>query len=217
MKKNNICAVITGDDQAGIETAGKTADFFEVRIDLIGKAWPEVARRLNKPWIATNRGASQHGKWRGSEGKRTDELLKAMEMGAWMVDIELESPGLAGILRQARGKTKCMVSHHDWKGTPSTARLAKIVNAELSTGAYACKVVTTAGGFQDNIKVMKLFGMFPAVKLIAFAMGAEGVVSRVMAPLAGAYFTYASINDASASAPGQVTVKAMNEIYRFLK
>jgi 3-dehydroquinate dehydratase-1 len=217
MKKNKICAVITGDDKAGIETAGQTADIFEVRIDLIGSAWPEVARSLNKPWIATNRGSSQHGKWAGSEEKRTAELFKAMEMGAWIVDIELESPGLSGILGQARGKTKCMVSHHDWEGTPPTARLAEIVNAALSSGAYACKVVTTARGFEDNITVLKLMGMFPAAKLIAFAMGNEGVLSRVMAPLAGAYFTYASIDAAAASAPGQVTVKAMREIYGLIK
>jgi len=218
MKKNKrICAVITGDDKAGIETAGKTADMFEVRIDLIGKAWPRVASRLHKPWIATNRGTFQHGKWTGSDEERTAELLKAVKMGAWMIDIELECPGLQEIVQQAKGKTKCMISHHDWEGTPPAARLAEIVNNGISAGAYACKVVTTARGFEDNIAVLKLIRMFPAVRIVAFAMGTEGILSRVMAPMAGAYFTYASICDSSASAPGQVTVQAMREIYGMIK
>jgi 3-dehydroquinate dehydratase I len=217
MKRSKICAVITGADKAGIETAGQAADIFELRIDLIGKAWPEVARSLDKPWIATNRGISQHGKWSGSEEKRTAELFKAIELGAWMIDIELESPGLSGILSKAKGKTKCMVSHHDWEGTPPASRLEKIVKSGLSAGAYACKVVTTAKGFEDNIRVLKLIGMFPSARIVAFAMGQEGVLSRVMAPLAGAWFTYASIDDKAASAPGQVTVRAMRELYGLIK
>ena len=217
MKKNKICAVVTGDDRAGIEKAGKTADIFEVRIDLIGSTWPEVVRGLTRPWIGTNRSASQHGKWMGSEEGRTAELVKALELGAWMVDIELDSPGLQVILKQAGRGTKCLISYHDWEGTPPIGKLKEIVNSGLSSGAYACKVVTTAGKFEDNITLLQLIRMFPAARLVAFAMGAEGVLSRVMAPLAGAYFTYASIDDQSASAPGQVTVHAMREIYGLIK
>jgi 3-dehydroquinate dehydratase I len=217
MKKNKICAVITANDPSGIATAGKTADFFEVRIDLIGKDWPQVACKLKKPWLATNRSVSQHGKWNGSEEKRTGELLKAAEMGAWMVDIELESPSLKSVVRKIKGKTNCLVSHHDWLETPATERLAEVVQAELSAGAYACKVVTTARKFEDNACVLRLIRLFPQVKLVAFAMGAEGVLSRIMAPLAGAYFTYASINGSSASAPGQVTAQAMHDIYGLIK
>lgn len=217
MKKNKICAVITAADKAGIEKAGETADLFEVRIDLIGSAWQEIAQRLTKPWIGTNRPVSQHGNWTGNEEKRTAELVKALELGAWMIDIELDSPGLQWIMQQAGSRKKCLVSYHDWQATPPMKKLAEIVNSEITSGAHACKVVTTARRFEDNMTVLKLFGMFPAERLVAFAMGADGVLSRVMAPLAGAYFTYASITDSSASAPGQISAKSMHEIYGLIK
>jgi 3-dehydroquinate dehydratase I len=202
MKKNKICAVITGHDKSGLDRTGEKADLFEVRIDLIGNAWPEVVTRLNKPWIATNRSAAQHGKWTGSEEARTAELLKAVDLGARMIDIELDTKDLPAFVSRIKGKAKCLISHHDWEGTPPAAELAQIVESEITAGAYTCKVVTTAQKFEDNITVLQLMGMFPAARLIAFAMGNAGVLSRVMAPLAGAYFTYASINATAASAPG---------------
>lgn len=217
MKKSKICAVITGNDTTAIEKAAKTADFFEVRIDLIGKTWPEIAGRLNKPWIASNRDTAQHGGWKGNEQKRTAELLRAVELGAWMVDIELGSPELPEIIVKTKGRARCMVSHHDWDGTPSLPGLAKKARACLNTGAYACKVVTTARSFEDNLTVLKLLGMFRSQRLVAFAMGGEGVLSRVLAPLAGSWFTYASIEGAAASAPGQVSVQTMRKIYGLIK
>jgi 3-dehydroquinate dehydratase-1 len=47
-------------------------------------------------------------------------------------------------------------------------------------------------------------------------MGEQGQVSRILCPLAGGYFTYASIESGRESADGQLTVKEMREIYRLL-
>ena len=217
MKKGKICAVITNTNLGAIKWAEKVADFFEVRIDLIGTSWPDIVRDLEKPWIATNRSREEHGLWEGSEEGRAAELLKAAELGAWMVDIELESPSLNLILKETRGRAQCLVSYHDWKGTPPVAVLAKTVERSLSAGAYACKVVGTARRFEDNLKVLRLLQMFPTARLVAFAMGEKGILSRILSPLAGAYFTYASIEGARASAQGQLTVQKMREIYSLMK
>lgn len=217
MKKSRICAVITHDNTAAIGRAANAADFFEVRIDLVGRRWPQIAGGLNKPWIATNRNTAQRGGWKGSERKRIDELLRAVDLGAWMVDIEMDSPALPEILDKSKGKARCMVSYHDWDGTPPLAGLVEKAGACLDTGAYACKVVTTARSLNDNLTVLKLLGRFPSKRLVAFAMGGEGVLSRVLAPLAGSWFTYASIDGTTASAPGQVTAQTMRKIYGLIK
>jgi 3-dehydroquinate dehydratase len=47
-------------------------------------------------------------------------------------------------------------------------------------------------------------------------MGAAGQLSRVLCPLVGGYFTYASIEEGMESADGQITVKSLKEIYRIL-
>ena len=59
MKKPGICAVIANKDLAAITELEPLVGLFEVRIDLIGDGWPEVARGLKKPWIATNRLAQE--------------------------------------------------------------------------------------------------------------------------------------------------------------
>jgi 3-dehydroquinate dehydratase type I len=199
---------------AGIEPL---ADLFEVRIDLIGEGWREVAGRLGKPWIACNRSKGEGGKWRGGESQRIKELLSALELGASIVDIELGTPGLEKVVREIKGRADCLLSYHDLKGTPPLDKMREIIKNQLAAGAHICKVVTTACSFKDNLSALQLIADFPQKKVVSFAMGALGQISRVLCPLAGGYFTYASVGEGSESAAGQITVKELREIYGILK
>jgi 3-dehydroquinate dehydratase type I len=215
--KAKICAVITTTDEAAIASATPLADLFEVRIDLIGAEWPRVARSLNKLWVATNRLASEGGRWGGAENDRLRELLKALDLGASIVDLELATAGLARMVEIVKKKAQCLISHHDFNGTPSLEDLKKIVKRQIAADADICKVVTTANSTEDNIRLLKLYREFAGSRLIAFAMGEKGVLSRVLAPLAGAEFTYASLEAGKISAPGQLTTVQLAEIYGLLK
>ena len=77
-------------------------------------------------------------------------------------------------------------------------------------------MVTTARSFQDNLAVLQIIKDFPETKVVAFAMGAAGQISRVLCPLAGGYFTYASVAEGKESAEGQVTVEELRKIYAML-
>jgi len=48
-------------------------------------------------------------------------------------------------------------------------------------------------------------------------MGEEGKISRIMAPYFGSYLSFASLERGAESAPGQLTVEEMREIFRILK
>jgi len=74
------------------------ADMLELRLDMLGRDWPELVSWIHRPWIATNRSAAEGGHWRGSESRRIEELLKAVSAGAAIVDIELATPGLQAIV-----------------------------------------------------------------------------------------------------------------------
>ncbi len=217
MKKVKICAVITDRDARSIKRAAELADLFEVRIDLIGAGWGEIVPALHKPWIAANRSINEGGKWRRGEKSRIKELLSAIELGAAIIDVELNAEGLKDIVPQIKSKAECLISYHDWKGTPSAARLAIIVRRQMAAGADICKVVTTASVMEDNVSVLKVIGMFPRSRVVAFAMGAGGMLSRVLAPLAGSYFTYASTDQGKESAPGQVPVETMRKLLRIIQ
>jgi len=191
-------------------------DLFEVRIDLIGDSWTEVARQLTKPWIACNRMVEEGGKWDGNEARRIEKLLQAIELGARIVDIEYNAKNVENIIRLIRKRADCLLSFHDFKKTPSLDVLKQIVNKELKAGADICKVVTMAQTFEDNMAVMKLFSEFPGTKMVAFTMGTQGFLSRVMSPLIGAYFTYGAVQKGVESAPGQLPVSDMLAIYEMV-
>ncbi|MGA2158999.1 MAG: type I 3-dehydroquinate dehydratase [Dehalococcoidia bacterium] len=213
MKRLRICAVITDKDVPSIRRAAELADLFEVRIDMIGEGWREIVPALTKPWIAANRSVNEHGKWNGGEEGRIKELLSAAGLGASVIDIELNAEGLKDLVPQIKKKkVGCLISHHDWQGTPPTDELAAIVRRQIKAGADICKLVTTAVKIEDNIPVLEVIRVFPSARIVSFAMGAEGRLSRVLAPRAGSYFTYASTGSGKESAPGQVPAEVMRRL-----
>jgi 3-dehydroquinate dehydratase type I len=217
MNKVKLCASIIDTDIAAVKKIEPIVDLFEVRIDLIGDKWTEVARQLKKPWIACNRMVEEGGKWDGNEARRIERLLQAVELGAKIVDIEYNAKNVDNIIRLIKKRADCLLSFHDFQKTPSLDVLKQIVNKELKAGADICKVVTTAQTFEDNLAVMRLFSEFPDNKMVAFAMGTQGFISRVMAPLIGAYFTYGAVQKGVESAPGQLPVSDMLAVYEMVK
>jgi 3-dehydroquinate dehydratase type I len=217
MKKPKICAVIVSDDPKAVDEIKPLVDLFEVRIDLIGDDWPELVRRLKKPWIACNRTAEEGGGWQGNEARRVEKLLQAIELGADTVDIELATKNLEKVVKLTKKRVKCLLSSHNLEKTPPLDEMKDIVGRQLKAGADICKVVTTAQGFEDNLAVSQLIAEFPGVKLVSFAMGTLGYLSRVLCPLVGGDFTYASIEKGKESAQGQITVSELLEIYEMVR
>ena len=216
MKKGKICAVITNEDIAAISKAEPLVDMFEVRIDLIGQGWQEIARDLKKPWIATNRPSGEGGNWRGDETSRQEELLKALELGAAIVDIELAANCLYEIVPIVKKKAQCIISFHDFDRTPPLDRLKKIIKKQKSAGADICKVVTTAVSFEDNLTTLKLITAYPEEKVISFAMGRDGIISRILCPISGGFLTYVSIGSKMESAPGQLSAQELTGLYEVI-
>lgn len=216
MKQPRLCAAITTADFKAIRQVESLVDLFEVRIDLIGDDWQEIARKLGKPWIACNRSAAEGGQWQGNEARRVEKLLQAVEMGASIVDIELKTKNLANIVRLIKRSAECLLSYHDLEKTPDFDTMRQLTQQQIEAGADICKVVTTARSFEDNLSVLQLIPAFPDKRVVAFAMGDAGVVSRILCPLAGGDFTYASLGEGKESAPGQVTVEQMKNIYEMV-
>jgi 3-dehydroquinate dehydratase type I len=212
MEKPHICAVLTNGNIGSVRSAEPLADLFEVRIDMIGKEWQNVAKEITKPWIATNRMKSEGGMWEGSEDDRRKELLKALRLGANMVDIELSTPDIEEIIPIIKKKAGCIISHHDMRRTPPDAELHRIIEDELAQGADICKLATTARSFEDNARILGIIRDFRPVNIIAFAMGTRGQASRILSPLCGGRFTYASTGEDQKSAPGQITLSQMRNI-----
>ena len=213
MTRPRICAAIVDSDLATVRKAEEFVDLFEVRIDLIGDSWQELAKQLNKPWIACNRSAVEGGQWERGETRRIEELVKAIELGAGTIDIELGTRDLAEVIPVIKRRAECLTSFHDMTRTLPLDSLKEIVQRQLAAGADICKIVTTAQRFDDNITILQLISEFPKVKVVSFARGHLGLITRILCPLVGGYFTYASIGKGRESAPGQITVRDLRKLY----
>ncbi len=216
MHKPRICTVVTGGNADLIRRAEPISDLFELRMDLVGEGWQDMVPHLHKPWIATMRDTLHAGKFTGSEKQRTSQLMRAVELGAGMVDIELDCPSLEVTIKSIKSGARCLVSYHNWDGTPPPEDLSIIVRRQQAAGADICKVVTMAANINDNLTLIDLPSRFPGADIISFCMGPAGMLSRVLSPLAGGYLTYASLDDDMGSAPGQLSVSVLRGIYRKL-
>ncbi len=216
MKKPGICAVLVNNDLEVIRQVEPLIDLVEVRIDLIGDGWQELAKQLKKPWIACNRRADEGGSWAGDEAGRVEKLLEAAGLGADIIDLELRTANLKPAIELIKQRAKCLLSFHHLESTPPLNSLREIVQRQLAAGADICKVVTTAQSFDDNLIVLQLISEFPEARVVSLAMGPLGVASRILCPLAGGDFTYASIETGKESASGQITVAELRKIYEMV-
>ncbi|MCK4274138.1 MAG: type I 3-dehydroquinate dehydratase, partial [Dehalococcoidales bacterium] len=99
-----ICASIVNNDLEAVKKVESLVDLFELRIDLIGNGWQEVAKNLIKPWLACNRRAEEGGGWQGGESERIETLLSAIELGASIIDVELGTPGVEKFVMEIMGR-----------------------------------------------------------------------------------------------------------------
>ena len=216
MKRPRICAVIVNNDPEAVKGIEPLVDLFEVRIDLIGDDWQELVGQLEKPWIGCNRRADEGGGWPGDEASRIERLVRAAELGADIVDIELRTEDLKPARELIGKRAECLLSFHELEGTPPLGEMKEVVRRQLEAGADICKVVTTARKAEDNLTILQLISEFSQARVVSFAMGSLGLASRVLCPLLGGDFTYASIEPGKESASGQITVRELRRIYEVM-
>lgn len=192
----------------------------ELRLDYLRQPQVEpllAARR--GPVIVTSRLAREGGRWRGPERDRQRLLAAALAAGAEYVDIEWTAdPDWRRDMLARRGRTRIILSWHDLTGTPPPARLQEIWQALHQEGADIVKIVTLARTPADCLPVLALIPASRAAgqEIIAFCMGAAGRYSRAVAPLLGAYLTFAVLEHGQESAPGQLTVSELQQLWEIL-
>ena len=72
------------------------------------------------------------------------------------------------------------------------------------------KIVSTAKSVDDATRMLELYNKRGKNNLIAFAMGDEGKISRILCLYLGSPYTYVSLG--KAVAPGQFSVDEVNKI-----
>lgn len=183
----------------------------ELRIDHIKDIDKEklevLLKARNRPVIVTCRPKNEGGRFNGDETSRLDLLRHAISCGAEFIDIEHETQGLDRLVAK-KGKTKIIISSHDFNRTRSLEHLERLYTDMSGNGADLIKIVTHAESILDNFTIFRL--LEGKKNLIAFCMGIYGHISRVLAPKYGSKITFASLGGiGTASAPGQISYDEM--------
>ena len=190
------------------------ADLVEVRLDCLRgpRGLADLATHGKVPKIATII------KFSGTENEQQQTLLSAAKNGFEYVDVELSSPKLQGIVKElSLLGVKPIVSFHDFAEPLSLSELNSVLEREIASGADVCKIVTTAKRIEDNLTILNFTSTACSkTKIVCFAMGELGKVSRLLSPLFGGYFTFASLERGGETAAGQMTIQEMETAYKLL-
>ena len=196
------------------------ADLIEIRLDNLKKhaRLADIARSSKTPLIATNKSTKNHGKFSGSEDDRQRILLDAARNGFEYVDVDLSTPNMKELIRNLREVgAKPIISFHDLNRTPALSQLTKVLEREIAAGADVCKIVTTARRVEDNLTILDFVSKASKkAKIVCFAMGELGKPSRLLSPVFGAFFTFASLDEKRKTANGQLTIQEMRRAYEAL-
>lgn len=169
--------------------------------------------------IATCRRKQFGGHFTGSLTAEFEILTKAAEAGCQIVDLEVESAEECKAAQLAKFRAglraagaALLISFHDFTRTKGLEQAARRI--EAFEPDYV-KVVSTARTLSDNLAVLRLIEDHSlSSHVVGIAMGEEGLLSRVLGPRAGAVFTFASPDDGTETAPGQVSVRTLLDHYR---
>ena len=188
------------------------ADVVELRVDdfSLPQQIPELVKRSPVPCIVTCRPEWEGGRSELPDAERFGILGAVAESNAAYVDVELEA------FRRSRGMLKVLgrliLSAHDFKGRPD--RLYNLVEEMNASPAEVNKVAWMARSVRDNLEAFELL-QTRQKPTVALCMGEAGLISRALAKKFGAFLTFASLRDESATAPGQVTIHDMKRLYRW--
>jgi 3-dehydroquinate dehydratase/shikimate dehydrogenase len=186
------------------------AKLVELRLDYINGA-VNLMRLLNdrpSPVVVTCRRERDGGKWNKSEEQRQMLLRSAIAEGVEYVDLEED---IASQIPRY-GKTKRIVSLHDYRKTPDD--LEEIHARLASQDADIVKLATMANTAHDNLRMLKLIKN-SKVPTVGICMGDIGTPSRILAGKFGAPFTFATFHHERTLAPGQLSFQQMNDIYHY--
>lgn len=177
----------------------------------------ELLARAPLPVILTCRPVWEGGHYEGDEATRLalfEAAVAHTHRPAW-IDIELtavqNNPDFKAFVDRCT-TSRIILSTHDFDSRPND--LHRRVLSMIDLGASVCKFAFRARSLRDNLEIFDILNQHIA-PTIGLGMGPFGLMSRVLAPKYGAYLTFASLCDTSATAPGQPTLNDMTRHYRF--
>lgn len=154
-----------------------------------------------------------------SHSEVLEYYIRAIQSGAKYVDVEIGAP--IDFIEKVRECAKAcsasfIISYHNYETTPNADYLMEIYDSALRKGGEIVKIVTTAHSSIDRGEILSLYQRIDRDSvdgLVAFAMGEEGRTTRLDSLKLGAPYTYVAYSEECITAPGQFTLKEIEQLY----
>jgi 3-dehydroquinate dehydratase/shikimate dehydrogenase len=207
---------------SGAEMLELRTDYLEnLSVDIVKNFIAEAKTTGGRPLpvIVTCRDKRQGGIIDYPVRLRVDVLTEALKAGAELIDIEYENflpTENRGRIQRALSlslKGRLILSIHDFETKfPDIAKLYRRIQT-LHPAAIP-KLVYTANHINDCFEAFDLLRRTGGERIV-FCMGEAGLISRIIAKKLNSFVTFASIDEKTATAPGQVTAEQLKTIYRW--
>lgn len=206
--------------RAAMAALGRGSQLVELRLDALDEPAAGVSRIASKlpagKWIATLRPTGQGGSSELPDDVRAELLDRCAQAGAGWVDCERTAIGAMGVrLLQHTDTGPCgvIVSDHFFDGDPRDYRDVVDRMAVDAPGAVV-KVAWAIDDAAENLTALDICRSAPG-RRVAVCMGEKGLMSRVLAKKCQSFGTYCADLDGHATAPGQITLSALGDLYGF--
>lgn len=203
---------------AGAQMVELRTDYLEnLTVDMFDDMFARVLRAGIKT-IVTCRDSSEGGQNDYPRKLRIQILARAAHTGADFVDCEYANftkPDVSKFLKDAleSSKTRLILSAHNFK-TPFKDIEAVYDGMLMAYPDAVPKVVYTAKHVNDCFAA---FGLLHRKDrdAIVLAMGEHGLITRILAKKFGSLVCFACLDEKTATAPGQVSIAQMKNLYRY--
>lgn len=187
----------------------KNLQLAEIRLDKMQLSNEGIRRIFSQPLklIATCRTGANN------EEEQKQLLISAINAGAAFIDIEVDSNEeyKKELIEHAKMHgCQVILSYHNYKKTPNAGELDQIVRWCFVSGADIAKIACRSITEQDNARLLALLDSDK--KTIVVGMGEKGRITRIVAPLLGSLFTFASISEGKETAEGQMEKKKLEQL-----
>jgi 3-dehydroquinate dehydratase-1 len=176
------------------------ADLYELRGDALESLeGMEMLKPFAKRLIVTVRSKEEGGFKEIPDEERLMLFKEFIQLKPKFIDVEFNSKIAVEIIKLAKdNKVGLILSYHNFKETPHSEELKRILHDAKRSNPEIVKIVTFAKELKDNLRIISLYE--EEDNLIAFCMGEKGKISRVFS-LIFSPFTYVGN-----VAPGQLTL-----------
>lgn len=160
--------------------------------------------------IATCRRRAAGGHYRSSPAQQLLHLAEALRAGCKWFDLEVETVRVAPpeLLKVLLGEGRTVASAHFFRSAPK--HLSRVVEELDRLRPSAIKIAAQCSSLTESRRVLHLAKRRRDV--IAIPMGEVALPMRVLALREGSALAYAPLG--TATAPGQVSLDAMRDLYR---